>query len=40
MTAEGTDVRANLEGYISVTPMRVDLTAYDVLNQVKDQLDG
>ena len=40
MTAEGTDVRANLEGYISVTPMRVDLTAYDVLGQVKDQLDG
>jgi 5'-nucleotidase len=38
MTAEGTDVRANLEGYISVTPMRVDLTAHDVLEQLKDQL--
>lgn len=38
MTGAGTDVRANLEGYISVTPMRVDLTAHDVLAQLKDQI--
>ena len=37
-TAPGTDVQANLDGYISVTPMRVDLTAHDVLDQLKDQL--
>ena len=37
-TAPGTDVHANLNGYISVTPMRVDLTAHDVLDQLKDQL--
>ncbi len=30
-TAPGTDAAANLEGYISVTPMRADLTAHDVL---------
>ena len=28
--APGTDAAVNLEGYISVTPMRADLTAYDV----------
>jgi len=38
MTAEGTDVRANLEGMISITPMRADLTAHDVMDQLKDQL--
>ena len=27
----GTDVAANLDGYIAVTPMRADLTAHDVL---------
>ncbi|WP_300031191.1 5'/3'-nucleotidase SurE [uncultured Roseobacter sp.] len=30
-TAAGTDAADNLEGYISVTPMRADLTAYDVM---------
>lgn len=35
-TAEGTDAAANLEGYISVTPMRADLTAYDALGALKD----
>lgn len=30
-TAPGTDVAVNLEGYISVTPMRADLTAHDAL---------
>jgi 5'-nucleotidase len=28
-TAPGTDVAVNVEGYISVTPMRADLTAHD-----------
>jgi len=30
-TAPGTDVAVNLDGYISVTPMRADLTAHDTL---------
>jgi 5'-nucleotidase len=29
VTEPGTDAHANLEGYISVTPMRADLTAHD-----------
>ncbi len=31
MTAKGSDARLNLEGFISVTPMRADLTAHDML---------
>ncbi len=34
-TAPGTDAAVNLEGYISVTPMRADLTAYDALEALK-----
>ncbi|MEY8838921.1 5'/3'-nucleotidase SurE [Cribrihabitans sp. XS_ASV171] len=34
-TAEGTDAAANLEGYVSVTPMRADLTAHDALEALK-----
>ncbi|MFY0616849.1 5'/3'-nucleotidase SurE [Shimia sp.] len=34
-TAEGTDAAANLDGYISVTPMRADLTAHDALSALK-----
>jgi len=30
-TADGTDAAENLAGYISVTPMRADLTAHDML---------
>jgi len=30
-TAPGTDAADNLEGYISVTPMRADLTAHDMM---------
>jgi 5'-nucleotidase len=30
-TGPGTDAAANLDGYISVTPMRADLTAHDAL---------
>lgn len=33
---EGSDSEANLDGYISVTPMRADLTAYDALEALKD----
>ena len=32
--AADTDVQANLDGYISVTPLRADLTAYDTLDQL------
>lgn len=35
MTAPGTDAAANLDGYISVTPMRADLTAHDALEALK-----
>jgi 5'-nucleotidase len=31
-TGEGTDVQANLEGFVSVTPCRADLTAHDALD--------
>ncbi|MBT9382499.1 5'/3'-nucleotidase SurE [Pseudooceanicola sp. CBS1P-1] len=31
----GSDVEANLSGYISVTPMRADLTAHDLLDGLK-----
>ncbi|UYV39034.1 5'/3'-nucleotidase SurE [Rhodobacteraceae bacterium D3-12] len=34
-TAPGTDAAANLDGYISVTPMRADLTAHDMLDTFK-----
>ncbi len=30
-TAPGTDAALNLEGYVSVTPMRADMTAHDAL---------
>jgi 5'-nucleotidase len=35
-SAEGSDAKVNLDGYISVTPMRADLTAYDALKALKD----
>ncbi|MCB2134934.1 MAG: 5'/3'-nucleotidase SurE [Rhodobacteraceae bacterium] len=34
-TAPGTDVAVNLDGYISVTPMRADLTAHDTLAELR-----
>lgn len=34
LTAPGTDAAANLQGYISVTPMRADLTAHDVMDRL------
>ncbi len=33
---ENTDANVNLDGYISVTPMRADLTAYDMIASLKD----
>ncbi|MEE4187041.1 MAG: 5'/3'-nucleotidase SurE [Roseobacter sp.] len=33
-TAEGSDAQLNLQGYISVTPMRADLTAHDVMDSL------
>lgn len=37
-TLTGTDAHANLDGYIAVTPMRVDLTAHDVLSDLQRAL--
>jgi len=37
-TAKGTDARANLDGYISITPMRADLTDYDMVASLEDAL--
>lgn len=37
-TAPGTDAAANLEGYISVTPMRADLTAHDAVADLAARL--
>ena len=34
-TSEGSDADLNLKGYISVTPMRADLTAHDMLEPLK-----
>ncbi len=34
-TSPGSDADVNLNGYISVTPMRADLTAYDALEALK-----
>ena len=38
-TGPGTDVTANVEGFTSVTPMRADLTAYDVLDDLRKALE-
>jgi 5'-nucleotidase len=37
-TAPGTDVHANLEGFVSITPMRCDLTAHDRLAELRARL--
>jgi 5'-nucleotidase len=37
-TAPGTDVAVNLDGYISITPMRADLTAHDTLADLEARL--
>ncbi|MDJ1007208.1 MAG: 5'/3'-nucleotidase SurE [Paracoccaceae bacterium] len=38
-TAPGTDVAVNVEGYISVTPLRADLTAHETLDALAAKLD-
>lgn len=38
-TEPDTDVTANLDGYISITPMRCDLTAHSVLADLKGRLE-
>ncbi|MFN3146095.1 MAG: 5'/3'-nucleotidase SurE [Paracoccaceae bacterium] len=38
-TAPGTDAQANLDGYVSVTPMRADFTAHDVLDTLRERLE-
>lgn len=38
-TGPGTDVTANLDGYISVTPLRADLTAHDTIETLRERLD-
>ncbi len=37
-TAAGTDAQANLDGYVSVTPMRADLTAHDMVTKLQGLL--
>ncbi len=37
-TGPGTDVTANLDGYTSITPMRADLTAHDMLADLTERL--
>lgn len=37
-TLPGTDAAVNLQGYVSVTPMRADLTAHDVLTDLEARL--
>ena len=37
-TLPGTDVTANVEGYISITPLRCDLTAHDLLADLEARL--
>ncbi len=38
-TGAGTDVQANIDGYISVTPMRADLTAHDRVEGLRAALE-
>ena len=39
-TGPDTDVTANLDGYISVTPLSANLTAHDALAAMKDRLEA
>lgn len=38
-TAPGTDAAVNLDGWISVTPMRADLTAHDAIAALRERLE-
>ena len=37
-SAPGTDAHANLDGYVSVTPARADLTAHEVVDALRQRL--
>ncbi len=37
-TGPGTDNQANLDGYVSVTPLRCDMTAHDTLDELRATL--
>ena len=37
-TKDGTDAAANLAGYVSITPMRANLTAEDLLQHMAQAL--
>ena len=37
-TAPGSDAAVNLQGYVSITPMRANLTDYDALSRLEDAL--
>ncbi len=39
-TGPGTDAEANLDGYVSITPMRADLTAHDALDALGSRLEA
>lgn len=39
-TGAGTDSQANLDGYISISPLRADLTAHDALDDLKERMEG
>lgn len=38
-TAPGTDVAVNLDGFVSITPLRADLTAHETLDTLSGRLD-
>lgn len=38
-TGPGTDVSANIAGFISITPLRADLTAHDTLSELRGKLE-
>ncbi|WP_127105727.1 5'/3'-nucleotidase SurE [Pararhodobacter zhoushanensis] len=38
-TKPGTDAAANLDGWVSITPMRCDLTAHDTLDLLRERLE-
>ncbi|MEM8553972.1 MAG: 5'/3'-nucleotidase SurE [Pseudomonadota bacterium] len=38
-TGAGTDVQANVDGFISITPLRADLTARDTLDALSEKLN-
>jgi len=39
LTLPGSDVQAALDGYISVTPMRADLTAHELVKSLRERLE-